>query len=127
MIRAYPSTALAALLAPVWAAAAGAATRPSPWPRVPTRDPKLALARLRLQLTACPSEAAASRVWHRRVKLDAARVHPSTPHGRSVRASGRWWAGVGQLGECLCGSSLVVAEDLDQPEDDEIHAAAPAA
>lgn len=125
--RVYPPTALAALLAPVWAAAAGPATRPSPWPRVATRDPKLALARLRLQLTACPGEVADARAWHDRVRLDAGRFHPRTPHGRAARASARWWPGVGQLGECACGSSLVLVEDLDEHDDADLHAAAPAA
>jgi hypothetical protein len=77
------------------------------------------LAELR-QIATCPHTAAAARAHHDAVKADVATGEPWTPHGRHMLATLRPWPGLGQLGECLCLSSLLIT---DEPEDgDEVSA-----
>lgn len=75
------------------------------------------VARLRQIAAACPTTNDVEPQWHQLVRRDAELEQPITPYGRALRASSRPWPGVGQVGECLCGSSLVfhAPDDFDLP------------
>ena len=120
-IAAYPPPALLELLAPLWAevAATTYAAMDGVWP-ASTAQPlvhtsgAVALAQLRRRATACPTVSAAAQRWHQLVRRDAELPHPLTPHGRALRGTSRVWPGLGQLGDCLCASSLVFHEEPDE-------------
>lgn len=61
----------------------------------------------------CPTTTVEAHAWHERVRRDAELPSPTTPHGRALRASARQWPGLGQIGECLCRSSLVFHAEPD--------------
>lgn len=73
------------------------------------------LERVHAQAARCPTDPTVAGYWHESVKADAATGAPTTDHGRQLLATLRPWPGVGRLGECLCGSSLLIA---DQEQDD---------
>jgi hypothetical protein len=70
-----------------------------------------AVAQLRERLGACPREPAAARAHHAQVKADAAGGAPITAHGRHLLATRRPWPDLGWCGECLCGSTLLIADE----------------
>lgn len=76
----------------------------------PAADP---IAQLRERSKRCPADAEAARAWHVAVKGDAQRPTPLTPHGRELARTLRPWPGLGRVGECLCGSSLLIADEED--------------
>lgn len=66
---------------------------------------------LRDRRACCPDDTDEARVHHERVKADAATGAPTTAHGQHLLATLRPWPELGQLGECACGSSLLITEE----------------
>lgn len=64
----------------------------------------------------CPTDPAAAREHHRAVKAEVAAGAPVSVHARYLAATLRPWPEVGELGECTCGTSLLIT---DEPDDDE--------
>ncbi len=125
VIAPYPCPALLELLGPALDAIALAtyAATGGTWPPSTARDlgsvsGLAALALLRVEACACPSDPTQARAWHRYVRADAELDRPLTPHGRAVRGTARPWPGLGQLGDCLCRSSLLFHVDDDHDDDD---------
>jgi hypothetical protein len=75
-----------------------------------------AVARMRARAACCPSDPIAARAHHDLVRADAASGAPVTEHGRHLASTLRPWPELGRCGECLCGSTLLLA-DVDAPED----------
>lgn len=67
-----------------------------------------ALAELRAMAAHCPDDSEAARLHHSRVRADAATGAPVTAHGQRLLETARPWPEEQcQIGECLCGSSLM--------------------
>lgn len=131
VIAPYPCPALLELLGPAVDAIALAtyAATGGTWPPSTARDlgrvsGPAALALLRVEACACPSDPTRARAWHRYVRADAELDRPLTPHGRAVRGTARPWPGLGQLGDCLCRSSLLFCVVDDHDDDVTADAAA---
>lgn len=128
-MMAHPRPALLELLLPAvseasavtYASTGGIWPSCSTWPR---NARPLTLEQLRRAAAACPSTPADSYRWHQLVRRDAELDHPLTPHGRALRSSSRTWPGLGQIGECLCGSSLLFHLLPDAEADEQPSAAA---
>lgn len=125
---AYPHPALLVHLLPLVAevSATTYAATGGVWPSstrhpVVTTSGAAALEQLRRRALACPTVSADAQRWHQLVRRDAELDHPLTPHGRALKGTARVWPGLGQLGDCLCASSLVFHEE---PDDDQPGASA---
>ncbi len=59
----------------------------------------------------CPADTDDARAHHDRVRADAATGAPVTEHGKHLHRTLRPWPGLGRIGECLCMSSLVIADE----------------
>ena len=118
---AYPHPALLAYLLPLvaevsattYAATGGTWPASTAAPLVVTSG-AVALEQLRRRALACPTVSADAQRWHQLVRRDAELAHPLTPHGRALKGTARVWPGLGQLGDCLCASSLVFHEEPDE-------------
>lgn len=66
---------------------------------------------LRERARCCPTDPVAARAHHTAVKADAATGAPTTAQGRHLLATLRPWPGLGSIGECGCGSSLLILDD----------------
>lgn len=71
----------------------------------------MTIAELRECAKNCPSDSVEARAHHDAVRADAATGHPVTEHGKHLLSTLRPWPGLGQIGECLCMSSLVIADE----------------
>jgi hypothetical protein len=82
----------------------------------------MTISQLRERAQLCPSDPLEARAHHDRVRADAATGNPVTEHGKHLHSTLRPWPGLGRMGECLCMSSLVIADATSAGDLEEVAA-----